>query len=122
MTEEVVFLDTYALFELLWGNSKYEEYSGVTGITTLFNLAELNYGLKKDFSIAIADEFTSRFERLLVPLSVDDIKSAMSLRIKNKNLSIPDAVGYSVAQRLGIKFLTGDDDFKEFSEVILVKK
>ena len=47
MNEEKFFFDTYAFFEIIRGNPKYEKYKNVIAITTIFNLAELNYNLKK---------------------------------------------------------------------------
>ena len=46
----------------------------------------------------------------------------MSLKLKHKNLSIPDSIGYITAKRLGIKFLTGDEDFRNFENVEFIKK
>ena len=116
------FFDTYAFFEIVRGNQKYEAYKNVTAITTIFNLAELNYGLKKECNEKIADETTQSYEPFLVDVTLDDVKKAMSLRHKHKQLSIPDAIGYTLARRYNIKFLTGDDDFNDFPHVEFVKK
>lgn len=90
--------------------------------TTIFNLAELNYGLKKETDQKTADEFTDKFTLSVVAVTVSDVKEAMSLRFRQKDLSIPDAIGYTVAQRLRLKFLTGDEDFKDMPGVEFVKK
>jgi len=50
MNNETYFLDTYAIFEIIEANPKYEKYTNCRFITTLFNLAELNYNLKKNMS------------------------------------------------------------------------
>ena len=117
-----LFFDTYALFEVIRGNPNYKAYQDIMVITTVFNLAELNYGLKKETGQKTADDFTDKFAFSVVAVTVSDVKEAMSLRFKKKDLSIPDAIGYTVAQRLGLKFLTGDDDFKDMPEVEFVKK
>lgn len=122
MNEVLYFFDTYALFEIIRGNENYERYKDVVGITTIFNLAELSYGLKKEVDEKIADEFTDKYNSILVDVGVDDVKEAMSFRKKHKNLSIPDVIGYIVAKRLNAKFLTGDDDFVNFDNVEFVKK
>jgi uncharacterized protein len=44
---ETYLFDTYALFEIIYGNPNYENYSNASIVTTIFNLAELNYNLKK---------------------------------------------------------------------------
>ena len=119
---EIFFFDTYAFFELIRGNPKYERFQHVIAITTVFNLAELNYGLKKELDIAIADTLTEKYAPFLVAVDVDDITKAMTLRLKHKQFSIPDAIGYAVARRHNIPFLTGDDDFKDMPYVEFVKK
>ncbi len=116
------FFDSYALFEIIGGNPRYGPYQDASIITAIFNLAELNYGLKKEVDHVKADEFTRKFSSSLVEVTVDDVTKAMSLRFKKKDLSIPDAIGYTVAQRLNVRFLTGDDDFKDMPNVEFVKK
>jgi len=120
--EETFFFDTYAFFEIIIGNPKYERYRNVIAITTIFNLAELNYNLKKEMKDELADEFTEKYKNYLIEVEVDDIKTAMSFKNKNKQLSIPDAIGYIIANRLNIKFLTGDEGFRNFNNVEFVKK
>ena len=44
-----------------------------------------------------------------------------SFKNKNKQLSIPDAIGYIIANRLNIKFLTGDEAFRNIENVEFVK-
>ena len=46
----------------------------------------------------------------------------MTMKSKNKQLSIPDAIGYIIAKKLNIKFLTGDERFRNFENVEFVKK
>ncbi len=119
---DAYFFDTYAIFELINGNPSYKRFENSEFVTSIFNLAELNWGLKKKFDESISDEITNKYGDFLVNAEVDDIKKAMSFRKKHKDLSIPDAIGYTIAKRLGIKFLTGDDDFKDLDNVEFVKK
>ncbi len=119
---ELMFFDTYAFFEIINGNPKYSMYKEVEAITTIFNVAEFNFALKRDFSFEIAEKHTDKFSQLVIGVDVEDIKKAMSFRIKNRNLSVPDAIGYIVAQRYGVKFLTGDEGFRNFPNVEFVKK
>ncbi|MBI4918670.1 PIN domain-containing protein [archaeon] len=122
MNEEVLFFDTYAFFEIIRGNPKYDEFRNVIAVTTIFNIAEINYGLKKELNGKTADLLTAEYASLLTEVTVADVQKAMSLRRVHKDLSIPDAIGYTVAQRLKIKFLTGDEDFRNLPNVLLVKK
>ena len=122
MNKEVFFLDTYALFEIVRGNEKYTTYANAGGITTIFNVAEFNYNLKKDRPEKEADKLTDDFKSKTVKVEWEDIKDAMNLKTEKRDLSIPDVIGYTVAKRLGIKFLTGDEDFKDMENVEFVKK
>ena len=118
---EIFFFDTYALFEVLAGNKNYAKYTQVQGILTVFNLAELSYNLKKEQGKK-ADEVVELYKSFLVDVTIDDIKKATDLKVIHKALSLPDAVGYVVAQRHNVKFLTGDEGFRNFPNVEFVKK
>lgn len=118
---EIYFLDTYAFFEIIRGNPNYKKYEDINVITTIFNLAELNYGLKKEKNEKVADEITEKYRFFLVDATLDDVKEAINLKIKNKQLSIPDVVGYIIAKKFNAKFLTGDNGFKEMPNVEFVK-
>ena len=118
---EIFFFDTYAFFEIIRGNPDYKRYEEVNALTTIFNLAELNYGLKKEKTEKIADEITEKYRTFLVDVTLDDIKEAMNLKIKNKQLSIPDVIGYIISKKFNAKFLTGDECFKEMANVEFVK-
>ncbi len=119
--KQTYFFDTYAFFEILKGNSNYRDFQNVGFITTIFNIAELNYNLKKEKPKETADLIVDKYKRFIVPLLIEDIKKAMDLKIRFKHLSIPDAIGYTVAKRHKIKFLTGDEDFRNFDNVEFVK-
>ncbi len=120
--KETYFFDTYAFFEVIGGNPKYKKYSNCNILTTIFNLAELNYNLKKDMPKEKADNYTSDYYGFIVEVGLENVKKAMDLKIKNKDLSIPDAIGYIVAKRYNVKFLTGDIGFKNFDNVEFVAK
>ena len=51
------------------------------------------------------------------------IKEAMKLKLKfkDKKLSYVDCIGYVFALELGLKFLTGDNEFKDLVNVEFVK-
>lgn len=120
--EKVYFFDTYAFFRIIEGNTNYKKYQNSKAITTIFNLAELNYNLKKEKDKKTADEITRKYWGFLVDVSLEDLKEAMDLKIKYKDLSIPDVIGYVIAKKHGIKFLTGDEGFKNFENVEFIKK
>lgn len=119
---ETYFFDTYAIIEVIRGNPKYRPYTNCRIITTVFNLAELNYILKKEKTKEVSDKLTEKYAPAVVKVSLDDIKNAMNLKTKHRNLSIPDAIGYIIAKRYEVKFLTGDSDFKDFDNVEFIQK
>lgn len=121
MNNETFFFDTYAFFEIIRGNPKYKNYVNVNIITTIFNIAELNYNLKKEKNKDIADEITKKYYQFIVEVTLEDIKIAMDLKTKKKSFSIPDAIGYTIARKHNVKFLTGDEDFKDMPCVEFVK-
>lgn len=47
-------------------------------------------------------------------VDIETIKDANEFKLqhKKKRLSVPDAFGYITTQRYGLKFLTGDSQFK----------
>ena len=70
----------------------------------------------------MANEHTKKFSEFVVSVSVEDIEQAMDLKSVHRNLSIPDAVGYIIAKKHSVKFLTGDSYFKDMENVEFVKK
>lgn len=118
--DNLYFFDTYAFFELIAGNLKYKKFELVKPITTIFNLAELNFALKREGK-EFADRITRELETFLVDVTADDIIEAMSFRLKHKKLSIPDAVGYIIAGKNNARFLTGDKEFENLPNVEFIK-
>ena len=104
MSSPAYFFDTYAFFEVIRANPHYKPYYETQAITTVFNLAELNYNLKKEMSKKAADELTEKYAAYLVHVAIDDIKEAMDMKLRNKDLSIPDVIGYIVAKKHSVKF------------------
>lgn len=116
------FFDTYAIFEIINGNKNYISYAEQDGVTTIFNIVELSYGLKRKKSKEEANNIISLYKKRTIKLKWEDITNATDLKLKYKKLSISDAIGYTVAKRLNIPFLTGDEDFKNFDNVEFIKK
>ncbi len=116
------FFDTYALIEIALGNSKYEAYKKCQPYVTIFNLAELNYNLKKIAAKEEADRFTKTYSVFEIPVEISDLIKAMDFKTSYRRLSAPDCIGYIMAQKLGVKFLTGDSGFENMENVEYVKK
>lgn len=122
-----LFGDTYALIELLKGNPSYDRYSNADLVTTEFNMLELTYALLRDFgrheTVNVIDFIRRKIE--VIPTDDSDYLDASALRLSanktGKKLSLVDALGYSCSRKLGIKFLTGDREFKELDNVEYIK-
>ena len=112
------FFDTYALHEVVVGSVAYARViDGARMVTTRLNLMELHYILLRQGADADAV-----YDALLPScIDVDDavVKQANALRLslKRRNVSYVDCMGYVMAQRLGIPFLTGDKEFKNVTGV-----
>ena len=121
MTNDKFFFDTYAFIEIIRGNPAYSNYKDCGAITTLFNIAELNYNLKKLFDKSTADHYTDLYSSFVVEIEISTVKEAMDFKLQNKKMSMADCIGYTVAKKYGIKILTGDNDFRNLSNVEFVK-
>ena len=117
------FLDTYALHEIISGNPAYKRYEGVTFVTSRLNLMELYYGLLVKSGKKIAEENYDIMAKYAVEPDDDSIKEAMEFRMANRklNLSYVDCVGYVIARRHDLLFLTGDAAFRDMKGVEYVK-
>ena len=123
-TKIKIFLaDTYALIELLGGNPNYKPYLNHILITTKFNLIELYYHFLQDYGKETADKYLNLYSRFVIPITDGSIRNGMEFKLKHKkeNLSYVDCIGYALALELGIKFLTGDEKFKNKDDVEFVK-
>ena len=118
-----LFFDTYALLEIIKGNGNYTNYINKKIIITKLNLFELFYGILRDYGKEAALKALSKYSNQYIDFDNDTIIEAATLRLLNKkqNLSMTDCIGYVTARKLGIKFLTGDMQFKDMPEVEFVK-
>ena len=119
----MLFFDTYALIEIIKGSNSYKRYVKEMPITTKLNLMELYYYLLRKEWEDKAEYYYSFYFPSCVPVSDDIIKMAMKykLRFKDRKLSYVDCIGYIIAKKMDIKFLTGDNQFKDMENVEFVK-
>ena len=117
------FFDTYAIIEIIKENKNYASYKNEIIITSILNLGELYYSLLKSFNKKTADEWKSRLDKSLLLIDTDIIVEAMLFRHnnKNKNFSFIDCVGYILAEKNNLRFLTGDMEFEGMENVEFVK-
>ena len=117
------FFDTYAVMEIIRANKDYRKYTLSNIITTNLNLFELFYHVLKAVDEITAKSVLSKYSKFAVDFDNEVIAEAATFRFnhKKKNLSMTDCIGYVVAKKRGIKFLTGDKEFEKFDNVEFVK-
>ena len=117
------FLDTYAIVEIIKGNANYKYILTSEFSTSIFNLYELFYILLRDYNEEIAKKYYFQFHELIIEINDEYIFDASKFKLENKKLilSYTDALGYILALKNGMKFLTGDEDFKNFNNIEFVK-
>ena len=117
------FFDTYALYEIISGNRNYERYKELTITLSVLNVAELYWNLLKEKDKKVADEQIEKLNFEVLGIDYNLIIDAVLFRYENKkyDVSLPDAVGYLLAKKHKLKFLTGDKFFEDKSNVEFVK-
>ena len=120
--ERGYFYDTYALLEMVRGNSAYEKFWNFKAICILNNLFELHQSLLKQFNKKTADYWMDKFA--ILEVKTEDIIRASDFRQKyrKEKLSMTDCMGYVIAKRNNLIFLTGDETFEDKENVEFVKK
>ncbi len=118
------FFDTYAFYEIIVGNPNYLPFTkNVKIVTTQLNLMELYYHLLSLYSKEDAVNLFRRYEEFVVPTSNSMVIEAMDFRKQNykRDLSYIDCIGYVIAKRMNIPFLTGDRQFESMPDVKFIK-
>jgi predicted nucleic acid-binding protein len=118
------YFDSYALIGILSGSGNYEGFKLSEGLTTLLNLMEVQYYLHKE---GIKEEEIKDTLNYMLPMcigySASDCFDAVKFRFKNKKrkLSYVDCLGYVLAKRRGITFVTGDKEFSDLPNVTFIR-
>lgn len=108
------FFDTYAIIEFVEGNENYQRFQDTPIITSLYNIYEFTYYLLRDYDREKAEEVLGKLNYNLLEVGEDDLIPAAELKFENKDqqLSYVDCMGYRLAKRHDLEFLTGDIEFK----------
>ena len=119
------FYDSYAVLAYISGNPKYRPYFEENdGFLTKLNLIEIYYRTLEVHGAQAASDVVKVFAKYLVDFDISDIEGSMKLRLKLKkngfNISYADALGYYLALKSNVKFLTGDKWFKGLEGVEFV--
>lgn len=115
------FFDTYALLRLYRGEASYVPYAGIPIVTDsgcLYEFARevFRRGNAREAQAALAD---IRAER--ISPTNDDLVEAAKLAQRLARISAQDALGYALARRAGLLFLTGDRAFRRLPAVEFVE-
>jgi uncharacterized protein len=119
----IFFFDTYAMLEILKENPLFLPYASTDIITTKWNIFELFYHVNRELGEETARNVVDGYYPFIVGADKEIIIAAAKFRYlhKKKKLSMTDCIGYCVAMRHGIKFLTGDKEFYSIENVEYVK-
>ncbi len=95
-------------------------------MTTWLNLMEVYYALLRDGETeAKARGVVQAGRGYLLEFSLEDVLDAMALRHRwrrrGKAISYVDAIGFHLAQKHGLAFLTGDPAFRRIHGVTFVR-
>ena len=119
------FYDSYAVLSYLSDNPKYRPYFEQNdGFLTKLNLIEIYYRTLEVHGAQAASDVVKVFAKYLLDFDLSDIEGSMKLRLKLKkngfDISYADALGYYLALKSNVKFLTGDKWFKALEGVEFV--
>lgn len=122
-SEKKYFFDTYAIIELIKINPKYQKFQDEPLLTGVLNYGEFYYWYLRNKDKAKSMEWFRRIRNELLTLETADIIKGMRIRFENgkRKLSYVDVVGYAMALRRNLVFLTGDPGFEGLPNVEFVK-
>jgi uncharacterized protein len=120
------FADSYALIEMLKGNENYQSFQSEDLITTEFNICEVGFAVCREYPADATRVLRAVRKMVIIQETRDEDYCTGAAQKKlatgeGKKLSIIDCVGYSVANRLNIPFLTGDREFADMDNVQFVR-
>ncbi|MBI2655660.1 PIN domain-containing protein [Candidatus Woesearchaeota archaeon] len=117
------FWDSYAVIEFIDGNKNYVRFIGEEAVITIFNLAEIYWFAIHEYDEEKADSIYAKFKNCVIDMDDQALKDAIKFRKlhKSKNLSYTDCIGYTLAKKNNLKFLTGDKEFEGMNNVEFVK-
>jgi predicted nucleic acid-binding protein len=118
------FYDSYAVLAYLSDSLGYAAYfEKHTGVLTRLNLMEIYYAIFRAHGAGAAHEVLEAYSAREIEFSLPDIEAAMKLRfeLRKLELSNADALGYHIAKKEGLKFLTGDAAFEGLPGVEFVR-
>lgn len=123
MTTNTFFFDSYALLEMVYENPVYAAYKDKNAITTKLNAFEVYTACLRDHGQAYADRVLAGLTQTIVDFDLNVVANAAMLRnqFSRQRLSMTDVIGYTLSLQKNVRFLTGDQQFKDLPNVEYVK-
>lgn len=118
------FFDSYAIIELILENKNYEKFKEEMISTSTLNLMEVYYFLLRTYNKQTADFWMRKLKfNLSNIIKLDVALKSSYFRFSNKKekLSYVDCLGYILSGEMNLRFLTGDEKFKNKENVEFVK-
>lgn len=117
------FFDSYAIIESMKANPNYERFASETMSTTVMNYAEVYYHLLNEVGEKVAALTMEKLNMQYLEITPEIAREASLFRHKHKKkkLSYVDCLGYVLALKNNLLFLTGDNGFRDISNVEFVK-
>ncbi len=118
------FYDSYSVLAYLSDSPGYAPYfEKNTGVLTRLNLMEIYYAILRVHGARAAHEVLEVYSARETEFSLLDVETAMKLRyeLRKLELSYADAMGYHIAKKEGLKFLTGDKAFEGLPSVEFIR-
>ena len=118
------YFDTYALVEISLGAEKYLKYrEGVGILTNKLNLMGLAYFMLRIKHEDKVHAVFGDYLRYNVEPSFNALIEAVKMKFLHRRhkLSYIDCLGYMIARENKVKFLTGDEKFRNMDNVEFVK-
>lgn len=126
MGKPLYFYDSYAVMAYLSDNPAYRVcFEENDGILTKLNLIEVAYRTMELHGEEAATQVVTLFAKYVIDFGPMDIVASTKLRLELKregrNISYADALGYYLAIKNKLKFLTGDREFEGLDGVEFIK-
>ena len=117
-------LDTYALWEIQYQNTKFADIINNPFIITDWTLIEFYKTLLKEYDKKTAMYWVKQFLPHTREAKFEILVNAVDFQEENKgeNLSLFDCVGYVFSLANNHTFVTGDKAFKNKKNVIFISK
>ncbi|MFH1582426.1 MAG: PIN domain-containing protein [bacterium] len=118
------FFDSCAIIEVIEGNENYVRFKNLPITTTTLNVAEVYFYFLKEHNEQTADYWIRKLNFKLIniiKLGIIIPATKLKFRHKKERLSYTDCIGYTLSKELNLKFLTGDEKFKNKENVEFVK-